>query len=328
MKYLFIGLGSIGQRHLKNLKEIAKDSEIISFRSKKDNLEEQYPEYKIKQFFDIDEAFKEKPDVTFITNPTSLHMHYAIKAAENNSHIFIEKPISHNLEGIENLYSLCEKNKKTCFVAFCMRFHPNLIKIKELLSKNTIGKVFYAKINFGSYLPNWHPTKDYRKEYSALKELGGGVTLTLIHEIDYAYWLFGKAKSVTAIYDKVSNLEIDVEDTSIIVLKTESGTLVEINLDYIQQPPSRYCEIIGESGKITWDFFSNEVKVYLNEKKEWISFKEKFEVNDMYKEELKHFMDLVQDREKNTISKNEVMEVMKIVEASRKSAEQKKTILL
>ena len=130
MKYLFVGLGSIGQRHLTNLRKFTQD-QILAVRTNLKNREEFDKKYNLKSFTNIDDALKEKPDVTFITNPSSLHIPIAQKAAESGSHLFIEKPISHNLEGVEKLFSTLKENNKQLFVAFNYRFHPNLMKIKE-----------------------------------------------------------------------------------------------------------------------------------------------------------------------------------------------------
>ena len=328
MKILFVGLGSIGQRHLQNLRNITKDS-VIAYRSCADDINELDKKYNIQSFTDIDKAFQEKPDVVFITNPTSLHMPIALKAAENNCHIFVEKPISHNLNQTDELFSTMEKNKKICFVGLNYRFHPNLIKIKELLDKNTIGKVLFARIQSGQYLPDWHPEEDYRKGCSAKKDLGGGAVLTLIHEIDYAYWLFGKIESVMAFTEKLSSLEIDVEDTAAMILKTKNNAIIELHIDYLQRPASRTTEIVGEKGTIYWDYFKNEVKLFQNKENKWTTFKEKsFERNKMYADELKHFLRCINNEEEPKITNNDVKEVMKIAEAVKKSAEEGKRINL
>jgi predicted dehydrogenase len=326
MKYMFVGLGSIGQRHLNNLRDITQNR-VIAYRSNAEKLDEINKKYNIESYTDIDQAFDEKPDVVFITNPTSLHMPIALKAAENNCHIFVEKPISHNLNQTDELFSIMEKNKKICFVGFNYRFHPNLIKIKQLLDEGKIGKVLFARIQAGQYLPDWHPEEDYRQGSSAKKNLGGGVILTLIHEIDYAYWLFGKIESVMAYTEKLSSLDIDVEDTASMILKTKNNAIIELHIDYLQKPATRATEITGEKGTILWDYFKNEVKLFQNKENKWTTYKEKsFERNKMYDDELKHFLKCINNEEEPKITNNDIKEVMKIVEAVKKSAEEGKRI--
>jgi len=324
MKYLFIGLGSIGKRHLENLRELTND-EIIAYRSSKKN-DGLGDKYGIKEYYDFDETLKQNPDVVFITNPTKFHMRFALKIAKNNCHLFIEKPISHNLEKIDELLDIMNKNKKICYVGFNFRFHPNLIKINELIKSDKIGKVLFARMQVGQYLPDWHPDEDYRKSYSARKDLGGGVVLTLIHELDCAHWLFGEIKSVIAYVGKLSSLDIDVEDTASIIMKTKNGAFLEIHLDYIQKPLTRTCEIVGEKGKIEWNYTKNTVRLYLNKEKKLILYKEKkFRRADMFKKELKHFLNIIKKGNKNNKS-NDIKHVMKIVEAIKKSSKKKKSI--
>jgi len=328
MKYLFVGLGSIGQRHLQNLRAITKDC-VIAYRPNAKNIDELNKKYGIKTYTDIKKAFQEEPDVVFITNPTSLHMPIAFKAAEKKCHIFVEKPISHNLNQIDELFSVMKKNNKICFVGFNYRFHPNLIKIKQLLDENKIGKILFARIQAGQYLPDWHPEEDYRQGCSARKDLGGGVVLTLIHEIDYAYWLFGKIESVMASIEKLSSLEIDVEDTASMILKTKNDAIIELHIDYLQRPATRTTEIIGEKGTISWDYFKNEVRLLLNRESKWITYKEKsFERNDMYADELKNFLKCIKNSEQPKITNDDVKDVMRIIEAIKKSSQTGKRINL
>ena len=328
MKYLFIGLGSIGQRHLKNLRDTTKEP-IIAYRTNTKNIEELNKKYNIESYTDLNEAFEEKPDVVFITNPTSLHIPVALKAAKNNCHIFIEKPISHDLAQVDKLFSITEKNNKICFVGLNYRFHPNLIKIKQLLDENKIGKVLFVRIQAGQYLPDWHPGEDYKKGCSARKDLGGGIILTLIHEIDYAYWLFGEIDSVLAQTEKLSSLKIDVEDVAAMILKTKNNAIIELHLDYLQKPAARTMEIIGEKGTINWDYFKNDVKLFLNKENRWITYEEKsFGRNDMYLDELKHFLKCINGEEKQKIANKDVEDVMNIVKAIKQSSREERKIYI
>ena len=87
-----------------------------------------------------------------------------------------------------------------------MRFHRGPIKVKQLLNDEVIGRPVSAHLWVSSYLPSWHPTEDYREMYSAKKELGGGVVMDSIHEIDLTHWLFGKPDVCAAFF--VRKLEL------------------------------------------------------------------------------------------------------------------------
>lgn len=318
MKILIIGYGSIGKRHLKNMLSLGKkDTELMLCRSSKKEANAGN-----NVFFDLDEALAQKPDVVFITNPTSLHITAALKAAEKGCHLFIEKPLSNNADGVDKLLKIVEEKNLIVMVGYNMRFHQSIVLMKNLLDKKTIGKVLAARIEVGSYLPDWHPGEDYRKSYSASKALGGGVILDLSHELDYARWLLGEVREVMCFSGKLSSLDIETEDTAEIILRMESGALVEIHLDYLQRSPIRTCEIIGELGTIKWNSDEKDVKLFSIKKNKWESFKEKEDDrNSMYVDEVRHFIDCVENGKKPLVSALEGKKVLDIALAAKKSSE-------
>ena len=103
----------------------------------------------------------------------------------------MEKPLSNSLKGVNNLVDAINKNKTVFFMGYNLMFHPIVSSIKEFINSNNLGKMINFQCQVGHWLPNWHPYEDYRKSYFAKKELGGGVSLTLIHEIHLAIELAG-----------------------------------------------------------------------------------------------------------------------------------------
>jgi len=170
MKALFCGLGSIGQRHLRNLRALRGDSvEVLAYRSRRatpvlnanmsvraapDQLESIH---NVRSFADLTEALNEKPDMVFITNPNTLHLPVALEAARAGCHLFIEKPVSHALDGVDELSSLVAEKNLVAFVAYQFRFHPGLKLIKRMLDEGRLGNLVGAHIVNGEYLPDWHP---------------------------------------------------------------------------------------------------------------------------------------------------------------------------
>ena len=328
MKILVIGYGSIGKRHVNNLLNI-KDIEIIVCTKNKDatNLKKNG----IKVFPSISKSLKEKPDVGIICNETSFHIKTAIQLAKQNCHLFIEKPVSDSLSGIKILMNLIKKKKLISMIGCDMRFHKCINKIKKIIDDGDLGKILSVRVENGSYLPLWHPWEDYRKSYASKKKLGGGVVLTLIHEIDYLYWFFGKTNEVSAITEKVSNLEISVEDLANILLRFKKNIIAEIHLDYFQQPGSRSCKIIGTKGTIFWDSNSNEICLYNNLKKKWISkFKYKnFQRNKQFVDELQYFLNCIKNKKQTINPINDTgLEPLKISLAAKKSSLLKRTVVM
>ncbi|KJR42236.1 oxidoreductase domain-containing protein, partial [Candidatus Magnetoovum chiemensis] len=244
IKFCLVGRGSIGSRHVKNLKSLSYNNIIAYSETIDTTKDEQYEnKYGIKTLNNLDDVRKENPDAFIIANPTAMHIKYIQLAIEMGSHVFVEKPLSNTLDGVDGLIETIRNKNLVFFIANNFRFHPAFIKIKELIENCSLGDIYFATIMAGQYLPDWHPMEDYRQSYSARKNLGGGAVLTLEHEIDYAYWFFGKFKSIKSYVKKISSLDIDVEDLASIIIETQKHQLIEIHLDYLQRPPKRSIQI-------------------------------------------------------------------------------------
>ena len=328
LNILIIGCGSIGRRHIKNLKKIGI-KQIIATDPVEKNLLRVKREFNIlTRYTNHLDALKEnKIDVAMICTPTSLHVPIAIDAINHGSHVFIEKPLSNNMERISELFSLANNTHKHVAIGFNLRFHPNLLKIKNLLDSNFIGKPLSVQIEVGQYLPDWHPDQDYRKEYSALKHLGGGVLLDATHELDYAQILFGKANWVFCIADKISDLEINTEDIAEILIVFDSGVLCSIHMDYLQRSYSRSCKIICENGTIWWDFKNSIVKTYSANVDKWESHQEiDFDYNVTYMQEIINFLNCISEAKKPLYSNESNLMHMKLVTAIKKSSSERKVV--
>lgn len=307
-KVLFVGLGSAGQRHLRNLRKICgTDLEVMAYRVRKrqtvynDKMQIQEgkkldTEYQIKLFDCYEKALQERPDIAFITNQNSKHMEYALKAAKAGCHLFIEKPISDVLDGIEELSDIMKEKKRLAYVGYQNRLHPCIKKAKEILTSGRLGNIFMVYCEQGEYLPGMHPWEDYRGMNESNKCFGGGVVICQLHELDYLYYLFGMPEEVYSIGGKRSSLEIDVEDSCTALCRyvdREKEFAVNIHMDFLQMPPTRHCKIAGEFGRLEMDLLSNEYKLYLTDGSVERKKYEAFERNDMFLEELEIFLNAV-----------------------------------
>lgn len=299
--FCLVGRGSIGTRHLKNLKLLSYNN-IKAFSEKRDDKKEKdyIDKYRVETVYNIEQFNNIKPDAFIVANPTAKHIEFAKAAMGMDSHVFMEKPLSDNLKG---LYDLREDiNSKN--LVFCMgnnfRFHPVLVKLKELIENGRFGDIYFSRIMAGQYLADWHPQEDYRYSYSARKDLGGGVVLTLQHEIDYAYWLFGRFKSSKSYIKKVSRLDIEVESVASIIIESESGQLIEIHLDYLQRPAKRTVQIQGQKGSVDYCFGDRYLKFYDFHKQEYENLIDlcDYDNNQMYIDEMKNFIQAISGKEK------------------------------
>ena len=189
MKFLIAGLGSIGRRHLRNLQALG-ETDIVLYRTRRATM----PEDELSGLpveTDLHRALDGRPDAVIVANPTALHLEVALQAAEAGCHIFLEKPVSSSLDGLDRLADAAVNSGSRILVGFQFRFHPTLQKAAQLIKDGAIGDVLTIHARWGEYLPNWHPWEDYRSSYAARSDLGGGVTLTLTHPLDYIRWLAG-----------------------------------------------------------------------------------------------------------------------------------------
>ena len=293
MKFMIAGLGSIGRRHLRNLIVLGEE-EILLFRSGKSTL----PDDELKGYItemDLDLALAHEPDAVIVSNPTALHLDVAIPAAEAGCHLLLEKPISHNLERVEELQAAVEHGGGKVLVGYQFRYHPGLQAVKRLLEEGKIGKPVSVRSHWGEYLPAWHPWEKYKNSYAAREDLGGGVVLTLCHPFDYLRWLLGEVESVLGMVSNLGDLGLDVDDTADAVLKFESGVLGSVHLDYYQRPATHNLEIIGTQGTIYWDNQDSVTRIYQAGTQEWeaISPPEGFERNDLFLAEMSHFIEVL-----------------------------------
>ncbi len=241
---------------------------------------------------DLGTALAHKPQAAIIANPTSLHMDVAVPAAQAGCHILLEKPISATLDRVDELQRAVDESGSQVLVGFQFRFHPTLQRLSQLLQQGVIGKPLSARAHWGEYLPGWHPWEDYRQGYSARTDLGGGVVLTLCHPLDYLCWLLGDVSSLYAFTGRLSDLELEVEDTAEIGLRFSSGALGSVHLDYNQRPPAHHVEIIGTHGSMQWDNTECGLQIFQADRDEWQALHppQGFERNDMFLAEMRHFL--------------------------------------
>ena len=325
MKALVVGYGSIGKRHIDNLSKFKNMEIIVCTNRKNDNFLKQR---NCKIFNSINECIKENPAFGIIANETRYHIKTALILAKAGIHLLIEKPLSDTLQNTDKLLEIVKKNKLIVLIGSNFRFHPSIILIKKIILQGDLGKIISVKVENGSFLPNWHLDEKYETSYAARSDLGGGVVLTCIHEIDYLYWFFGSIRNVYSITGKYSSLDIKSEDLSAILLNFKNNVIAEAHLDYFQQPSVRNCKIIGTKSTLVWDFETNSVIFYNVKNRKWIQKMKKpnYDFNTTYIEELIHFFDCIQGKTKSINDLKDGIYSLKIALAIKKSSKLKKSI--
>jgi len=318
MKIIIVGLGSIGNKHLETLMVLKRKHPLDIIRFSPSSHRE--PEY----FKELATQIKDNQiEAAIICNPTFLHLQTVRLCLELGLHVFVEKPISdvYDPQEIRVLVRLARKQNLTVMVGYDMRFNPWIKKVKELIEDNQIGDVWGLRIVAGQYLPNWRKI-DYRKVYSAKKELGGGVLLDLSHEIDYLTWLLDKKiKTVSARQIYTKRIQIETEDVCSMIFEYVDKSVAEVHLDYLNIPYRRSMEVYGEKGTIVWDGNLNTVLIYTNDANKPLAVKVNWvKQNDTYYDELDHFIECTKSGSEPINSLANSLYVSKIIDRVGKSS--------
>ena len=309
MKILVCGVGSIGERHINNLISLGYE-EIILYRSSNSKLRS--IKNNLQTFSDLSIALKEKPDIALITNPTSLHIDTAIECAKANCHLFIEKPLSNNLNKVDVLSNLVSEKKLVCMVGFMYRYHPLIKKIKSIIDNVSLGELIHIRSTWGEYLPDWHPWEDYRTSYAAKKNLGGGPSATLSHDIDLAIWFAdsGIKKSINFENYK-SDLEVDTSHGNDVLIEFNNGVTANIHIDFFQKPYRKEYEVIFKGGRVKFDYYENKLEVFYQDGTKKTLTADNFDRNDMFIDEVKDFIYSVLNQKESPLS---ILESKKLIE--------------
>ena len=312
MRVLLVGLGSIGQRHLRNLQALGT-FEYIALRSRGQPLPGEFSALPLRVVTALDEAVASQPDVALLCAPPTAHPAVLGRLVrETGCHVFIEKPIAPSLDGLAECARLLEAQGRKSFVGYNLRCHPVCTVVHEVLRQGVLGKVSAARVSVGQYLPDWHPYEDYRHGYSASRRLGGGVMLDLIHEIDLLYSWFGKPDVVKAVAGKISALDIDTEDTAEILCRFAGGRIGSIHMDYVQRVPMRTGTIVGDEATLTYDLLKPECQVLRPGVPPVVHSFSAFVLNDMYVAELARFFEAIQGDTSCSPSLREGIDVLEI----------------
>jgi predicted dehydrogenase len=324
---LVAGAGSIGRRHIGNLKKLGV-TRLAACDPHPERLAYVSSEFQVECFPTLEAGLQEfRPKAVLICTPPVHHVAQAMQALRASAHLFVEKPLSNRLDGVEELREQAAKCGVVVQVGYNLRFHPPIERLKELVDSAAVGKILWARVESGSYLPDWRPWQDYRKSYTARRELGGGILLDGSHEIDYVTWLFGAPREVACMAGRVSQLDVNVEDCATILLGFPDGTRADVHVDFIQRSYSRSCTLVGPEGKLCWNFTSNAVQIERpGGQVETQNFDS--EANGMYVNEMAHFLECVKTGARPRFGLEDATLTLRVALAARRSAEERTWVTL
>lgn len=328
-RYLVVSLGSIGRRHIANLRLLRPTSQIAVLRTSLLDLQGVLlPEGATHQFCKIEQALSFAPHAAIIASPSSIHLELANALVLAGVPVLVEKPLADSSACLKSFIDDALQRRAKAAVAYNLRFLPSLFETRAMLQANAIGEVLSVRAEVGQYLPDWRPNTRYQDCVSAQKELGGGALLELSHELDYLYWIFGLPDSVMAHGGRLSTLELNVEDLVELCLEySNPRRLINVHLDFLQRVPHRSCRFIGSQGTLVWNALSDSIDVFTVASGKWehLVFPMK-DRNQLYVDELAEFLSLSESKETRLPNLTEGYDVVAIVEAAKQSLASKQIV--
>jgi predicted dehydrogenase len=326
-RVLVVGCGSIGTRHAANLLALGVE-QVLACDPDPDRLAALTSRHSLEGFESLEAALAAGPDAVLICTPNHTHVPIALAAARAGCHLFVEKPLSHTLEGVAELRDLVQRHRLTALGACEMRFYRPVATLKRLIDDGAVGRVLAVQNEFGHYLPNWRPAADYRRSYSARGAEGGGIVLDAIQDLDYLMWFLGDVAGVFCAWARVSDLEIDTEDTANMVLRFQSGALGSLHLDYTQRFKRRRSEVVGSEGTLIWEGRGktpdlSTIECYTAGSEQWrqVEAAAAVDPNECYVDEMQHFLRCLEGREAPRMSLDQAEKVLRVALGAKRSGE-------
>lgn len=331
MKVLVLGCGSIGFRHIGHLRQLGL-SNLEAVDPSPSAQERTRAHWGIPVESDPDRALQRRPDMVLVCTPAATHVPLVVKALEAGAHVFVEKPLSVSLQGIQPLLDRAGGEGRVVQVGYNLRYHPAMKAAKQILDSGRMGRVLTAHAEFGLYLKKWWPGRDYRASYMADSQ-DGGLLLDVSHEIDLMIWFLGPVREVTASASRLSGLEIEGWDLIKVLMTMESGAIVSLSMDCLQPVYTRGFTLTAEDSALRWDCPQGRADTSLGELSLCTTPAERFEPvaisgssQETYVEELRDFLSSIETGRPPACGISEATDLLRVVEAIRRSIEQKRSV--
>ncbi|HID69079.1 MAG TPA: Gfo/Idh/MocA family oxidoreductase [Desulfobacterales bacterium] len=318
---LIIGTGSAGKRHATNLHNLGCTLSCVDPRA--DRLEEAEKETGVQlrgRFGSLSDALLASSyDGAVVASPPVYHVNQSIQCLEHKIPVLLEKPVAANMEDAALLEKIVEKADVPLLLGYTWRWWPSLIKMKEMLEQEIIGKLLHVTYVMSANLADWHPWESYQDFFMSDKEQGGGALLDESHWIDQMIWILGGSPvELMGRVEKISSLQINSDDNVDIFAKYSDNIRVSLHLDLFGRPHEKSIKFIGETGTLVWKV--NEILTGKTMDDEWE--KETFtdDRNAMFVSVAQEFLEVIDGKRNPSCTIQDGMKVMEVIEAVRRSS--------
>lgn len=322
-RFLVAGHGSIGRRHLGNLRRLAPEAEIAVLRSGVGGRDGTAPPGADHVFYGFESVRDFAPQAAVVATPATHHVALSRQLVAAGCHVLLEKPIAADCGHVEELIAEARAGERVLMVGYNLVFDRSLGEFRSALRAGKVGRILCVRAEVGQYLPDWRPGSDYRLGASARRDLGGGVLLELSHELHYLEWIFGPVEWVQATLRRTGELEVDVEDLALLTLGFAGGAVASLQLDFLQRTLARFCKVVGSDGTLVWDAVRRVVSHQGPGDPHPVELfrDDEADRNEAYVRELRHFLDCVRSGGRPVVDAVDAWSVLRIVEAARTSAQ-------
>lgn len=332
MKFLIVGLGSMGKRRIRNLKALGI-GDITGFDPRTDRRQEAEGRYGTPTFESFEAAMTAEPDALIISTPPDLHTFYALQGIRKGKHCFIEASVID--DGLAETEKLVEGSGLVVAPSCTLRFHPLVQTIKRLIETDQIGRVLGFTYHSGQYLPDWHPWERISEYYVSRRETGGCREIVPF-ELTWLTWILGPVSTVSCMKSRTNFLEADIDDIYQVLLRFGSGLLGHLMVDVVSRTPIRFLRLIGESGTIEWNWSETSVRMYSAQSRSWQTFSEPpgyvepgyLHAETMYVKEMEQFLKALSGKEPYGYTIGEDRRILSLLRTAELSSEQARHLVV
>jgi predicted dehydrogenase len=321
MHFLIIGVGSIGERHLRNFLRLY-DVRCSIAEVNPATRQKVAAAYRVEAAYaDYHEADLSSFDGAVICVPANLHVPIASEIVSAGTHVLTEKPLAMSLDGIDRLKRLRNERGVVVSVAFTYRSDPVIQEIKERVGSGELGAVRMVHYYAGQYWPRMR--KDYPPQYAQKRETGGGaIPDHLVHVINYLEWIFGPVEEVSARQWRLALKDIATEDSGVVTLRFASGLIANLGICLFQCDTTARLQLIADAGTIRMTFEDDRLAIFRDAAGQWTQGRAaKPDRDDLFRDQARHFIECIQGRATPRCTVEEGEQTLRTVLAALRSSD-------